>query len=172
MTNQSSLNDSDVFPFIRGSNNFSATVGTIANHVLGKFTSFLGSVLSYGDATTSTKVPVVHEGATRYMTLNGILHFVHSNFFLSHIDMGSVAFASGEPSSNVIQGFHNEMAGTPQIIATVRSSTNGIYKINISDVDKNFFSFTVKKYNNGTWENTTDALSVQYIAVYRAWSGN
>ena len=171
MTPQTSLNNSDTFPFIRGTNNFSATIKTITDHVLSKFTSILGNVLSYLDATNSTKILVADGSEVRHMTLAGLMHYFHSNFFLTHVDMDNVAIESGVRAENVLRGFNTEFPQTPKIMLTVRSSGDAIYKINVGEINPTMFRFSVKKFNpsDNTWDFSTDALSVQYVAIYRAW---
>lgn len=184
MTEADSLQNSDVLPIVRSSNNFKATLTTLASYVSDRISQLVGSgaitQLTANDATEGSKVHVTYGNTPRYITLGGITRYLFDRLIGVYFECGS--FNTGGEASGTVT-FRHEFPDSdtvkPKVICTMHGtdSTKGMFTIKTSNITSKNFSWAIVKMNDVYGDKNTAAsdgntvnFSVDYIAMYGSWS--
>lgn len=180
MTEADSLQNSDVLPIVRSSNNFKATLTTLASYVSDRISQLVGAgtitSLPYDQATASSKFHVTDGNTPRHMTLGGITRYLYERLIGVYFGCG-VFNTEGKAEGDV--SFGKEFPGVPRVACNMHGSntTNGVFTIKLSNVTSQGFSWVIVKMNDVYGDKNTPAngantvsFSVDYIAMYGSWS--
>ena len=184
MTEADSLQNSDVLPIVRSSNNFKATLTTLASYVSNRISQLVGSSaitqLTANDATDGSRVHVTHGNTPRYMTLGGITRYIYDRLIGVYFDCGT--FNTGGDASGTVDFRHvfpDSDSIKPKVICTMHGTDNtkGMFTIKTYNVTSERFSWAIVKMNDVYGDKNTPAngantvsFSVDYIAMYGSWS--
>lgn len=184
MTSATSLQNSDVLPIVRSSNNFKATLTTLASYVSDRISQLVGTSaitqLTANDATDDSRVHVTHSNTPRYITLGGITRYLFDRLIGVYFDCGTFN-TEGSATGTVTfrHEFPNSDSIKPKVICTMHGtdSTKGIFTIKTSNVTSTGFSWAVVKMNDVYGDKNaaangpnTVSFSVDYMAMYGSWS--